>query len=123
MDDKEFFTRLKEQIEAKPSRRFDPSFWARFNDEFGRETSSVWSFFSTRAMVPVAVSLALIGIIAVQALRPSSREMLAENQRLAPILEHAPMLEDLDLLLGEAGEDVASLSDEEWRLLLDERSG
>jgi len=124
MDDKEFFAVLKRRLEEKPSTKFERVFWKKFDAEFRAKASASWfPTFSFRWLVPACVAACILVGLTTFIVRNPSLNLVAERQSLQPLLEYSPMLQDYDLFLGEEGEDVASLSDEEWMILLRERNG
>ena len=129
---KNFFELLQSKTEKNPDRNFDQRFWARFDAEFGAEksTASLWtSWLATFEFKLAFGAVAAAAVGAVMFMQTRTNELggldpalLSAMNEMEALSNEAEVIQGLEGMNGLEAEEVASLSDAEWDLLLNEGS-
>jgi|GEM_PF-2767350 len=121
---RDFFALLRAKIEKSPDRNFDQRFWNQFESEFGAtEQPSVASRLRWLVFRPAFVS-AIAFVFAILLLSNFSRNRSVDslNQAMVAEAQSEPIQNQvlfLDLEVFQTLDDVAELSDSDWRILLE----
>lgn len=127
MKNKNFFKALREKTQKEPDRAFDQQFWGKFNEEF--QTAKLphrpqW-YLSLRFAVPMGAAALLMIVLYSHWEREYEGKRLVDQQEVQELLAIQPVIEDMELFIGEEWMeepvDFTALSEEEWKILLEEK--
>ncbi len=123
---KDFFEVLKEKVHQDVSPSSDAAFWKKFQVRFEEikppQPSYSLGFRRLKWFMPVgAAALLVISLVIFQNRQQEIQIADIDARKIGDIFEEREIIEQLDFL--ESFDEVASYSEEEWKIILGDEEG